>query len=250
MQKISYRTYSFDDFTLELARCCLQRRGAEVKLRPKPFEVLKYLVENRGRLVSKEELIQAIWPDSFVTDDSLVQCLVEVRRALGDDSQHYIKTVPRRGYIFDAAVVVNQPGEWENKGAGEWGSGRAGEGASEGLRRAEQDSSMAESSSLPLSYSPAPALSPSPPLPLPNSPARALSPSPPFPGSHSPAPSLSRSISNWSPWRLSQQIFIGAAATAIIAIALFIVAPWKAAPPERKSIAVLPFKNLSDDKAN
>src|SRR6266571_3896237 len=105
MQRLSHRTYSFDSFTLDLARGCLLRGEQEVKLRPKVFDALKYLVENNNRLVTKAELIQALWPDSFVTDDSLVQCLVEVRRALGDDAQQYIKTVPRRGYIFDVVVT-------------------------------------------------------------------------------------------------------------------------------------------------
>ena len=95
---------SFGDFTLDLWRVRLLRAGAEVKLRPKPFEVLRYLVENPGRVVTKEELLHAVWPDSFVTDDSLVQCLRDVRRALGDDQQLYIKTVPRRGYIFDVEI--------------------------------------------------------------------------------------------------------------------------------------------------
>src|SRR5215470_5173450 len=98
-------TRSFGDFTLDVRRACLLRSGKEVKLRPKPFEVLKYLVENPGRVVTKAELLQAVWPDSFVTDDSLVQCLRDVRRALDDDSQRYIKTVPRRGYIFEAEIT-------------------------------------------------------------------------------------------------------------------------------------------------
>ncbi|PYT07821.1 MAG: hypothetical protein DMF60_06295 [Acidobacteria bacterium] len=100
----SGHTYSFSDFTLDLGRGCLLRSGQEVKLRPKVFEALRYLVENNNRLVTKAELIEAIWPDSFVTDDSLVQCLVELRRALRDDAQRLIKTVPRRGYIFVASV--------------------------------------------------------------------------------------------------------------------------------------------------
>ena len=58
--------------------------GEEIKLRPKVYETLKYLVENPGRLISKQELMQAVWPDAFVTDDSLVQCTVELRRALDD----------------------------------------------------------------------------------------------------------------------------------------------------------------------
>jgi len=101
----SHHTYSFNDFTVDLDRRCLLRCGHEVKLRPKVFDALRYLVENNNRLVTKAELIAAVWSDSFVTDDSLVQCLVELRRALGDGAQEYIKTVPRRGYIFDAVVT-------------------------------------------------------------------------------------------------------------------------------------------------
>ena len=104
MQKASHPSYSFEGFTLDLASGCLFREGKEVKLRPKSYEALTYLVENSGRLVSKDELMKALWPDSFVTDDSLVKCLRDVRLALEDDEQHYIKTVPRRGYLFTAQV--------------------------------------------------------------------------------------------------------------------------------------------------
>src|SRR5499427_2038286 len=108
IKNLTAETRSFGDFTLDLRRARLLRGDQVVKLRPKPFDVLKYLIENPGRVVTKEELLQAVWPDSFVTDDSLVQCLREVRRALGDDQQRYIKTVPRRGYIFDAELT--EPG--------------------------------------------------------------------------------------------------------------------------------------------
>lgn len=101
----NHRTYSFNDFRMDLDRGCLLRGEQEVKVRPKVFEALKYLVENNNRLVTKAELIGAVWADSFVTDDSLVQCMVELRRALGEDAQKYIKTVPRRGYIFDGVVT-------------------------------------------------------------------------------------------------------------------------------------------------
>ena len=104
MQILSHEIRSFDGFTLDLTRGCLLRGVQEIKLPPKPFEALKYLVENQGRLISKAELIEKIWPDTAVTDDSLVQCLIEVRRALGDDAQQMIKTVPRRGYIFEMPV--------------------------------------------------------------------------------------------------------------------------------------------------
>jgi TolB-like protein/DNA-binding winged helix-turn-helix (wHTH) protein len=104
VRKIVCQGYVFDDFTLDLDRGCLWRAGQEIKLRHKSFEALKYLVEHHGRLVTKAEMIQALWPDVFVTDDSLVQCLIDVRRALGDDEQRYVKTILRRGYRFDAQV--------------------------------------------------------------------------------------------------------------------------------------------------
>src|SRR5450432_2826500 len=97
--------YEFGEFTLDVARGCLLKAGEEIKLRPKVYETLKYLVENPGRLIGKPELMQAVWPDAFVTDDSLVQCTLELRRALGDGSQRLLKTVPRRGYLFTAAVT-------------------------------------------------------------------------------------------------------------------------------------------------
>jgi TolB-like protein/DNA-binding winged helix-turn-helix (wHTH) protein/tetratricopeptide (TPR) repeat protein len=101
--------YKFDDFILDLDRRCLWRAGQEVKLRPKSLEVLKYLIERHGRLVSKAEMMEAVWPDTSVTDDSLVQCLMDVRRALQDDAQRYIKTIPRQGYLFDAVVTECRP---------------------------------------------------------------------------------------------------------------------------------------------
>jgi DNA-binding winged helix-turn-helix (wHTH) protein len=62
-------------------------------------------VSSIGRLVSKDELFGAVWPDVTVTDDALVQSVGELRRALGDDGQRLIKTIPRRGYRFEAAVA-------------------------------------------------------------------------------------------------------------------------------------------------
>jgi DNA-binding winged helix-turn-helix (wHTH) protein/TolB-like protein len=107
MQKTVHQIYSFAEFTLDLTRGCLLRETEEIKLRPKSFEVLKYLAENGGRLVTKDELIEAVWTDTAVTDDSLVQCLKDIRRALDDNAQAFIKTVPRRGYIFEKEVSEN-----------------------------------------------------------------------------------------------------------------------------------------------
>jgi DNA-binding winged helix-turn-helix (wHTH) protein/TolB-like protein len=104
MQKPSHQIHFFDKFSLDLTRGCLQQGPSEIRLRPKSFEVLKYLVENSGRLISKDELISAIWVEASVTDDSLVQCLKDIRHALCDESQKIIKTVHSRGYIFDTEV--------------------------------------------------------------------------------------------------------------------------------------------------
>ena len=100
------RQYSFGDFTLDLDGGFLRRGADEVPLRAKPFEVLVYLVEHHGRLVAKSDVTDAVWPDTAVMDNSLAQCLVEIRRALGDDSQRMIRTVARRGYIFTAPVTT------------------------------------------------------------------------------------------------------------------------------------------------
>jgi pimeloyl-ACP methyl ester carboxylesterase/DNA-binding winged helix-turn-helix (wHTH) protein len=92
----------FSGYVLDLQRCALLREGTELQLRPKSFDVLHYLAEHAGRLVSKEELIKAMWPGISVTDDSLVQCIREIRAAIRDNEHRIIKTVRRRGYLFTA----------------------------------------------------------------------------------------------------------------------------------------------------
>ncbi|HZQ52598.1 MAG TPA: winged helix-turn-helix domain-containing protein [Bryobacteraceae bacterium] len=101
-----HRRYCFGEFTLDLDSGFLCRGPQEIALRPKPFEVLAYLVEHHGRLVTKDALIGAVWPDTAVMDNSLAQCIVEIRKALNDDSQQLIRTVPRRGYVFTAPVTA------------------------------------------------------------------------------------------------------------------------------------------------
>ena len=92
----------FDRFILDLDRGSLLGDGNEIALRPKTFAVLRYLSENCARLVSKDELFAAVWPNLAVTDDTLVQSIGELRRALGADGPRLIRTVPRRGYRFDS----------------------------------------------------------------------------------------------------------------------------------------------------
>src|ERR1700739_311495 len=104
MDQAAHRTLWFDRFALDLARGCLRTGEEEIALRPKAFEMLRYLAENAGRLISKDELYQAVWPDVIVSDDSIAQCIRELREKLRDDNHSLIKTVSRRGYLLDAAV--------------------------------------------------------------------------------------------------------------------------------------------------
>lgn len=94
----------FDRYVLDLDRGCLLVDGNEIVLRPKTFAVLRHLVENSGRLVSKDALFAAVWPNLAITDDVLVQSVGELRRALGEDGTRLIRTVPRRGYRFESEV--------------------------------------------------------------------------------------------------------------------------------------------------
>src|SRR5215831_7143847 len=90
----------FDRYILDFNRGCLLQGKQEIALRPKTFAILRHLVENSGRLVSKDELFAAVWPNLAITDDVLVQSIGELRRALGDNGPRLIRTVPRRGYRF------------------------------------------------------------------------------------------------------------------------------------------------------
>jgi len=100
--------HTFGEFTLDSARYEL-RRGEEVlRLQPKTWDVLCYLVDNPGRLVTKDELLAAVWPGVIVTENSLTRCIMEVRRVLDDaaGSPRCIETVPRRGYRWIAVAQV------------------------------------------------------------------------------------------------------------------------------------------------
>src|SRR5262249_10994743 len=101
----------FDPYVLDLGRGSLLLHGNEVVLRPKTFAVLRHLAENSGRLVTKDELFAAVWPNLAVTDDALVQSVGELRRALGEDGPRLIRTIPRRGYRFESTVSVIEPAD-------------------------------------------------------------------------------------------------------------------------------------------
>ncbi|MFC7738670.1 winged helix-turn-helix domain-containing tetratricopeptide repeat protein [Roseomonas sp. GCM10028921] len=105
MQDAQGSVLLFAGFRLDLARGCLHGPdGGALLLRPKSFDVLRHLLEHPGRLVSREELMEAVWPEVVVTDDSITHCITEVRRALGDEGQRILRTVPRRGYLLEVEV--------------------------------------------------------------------------------------------------------------------------------------------------
>ena len=103
----------FAEFTLDVANAQLSRDGHIVRLRPKTFDVLRCLVERRGSLVTKDELLEAVWPGIAVGDANLQLCLSEIRKALGEDPKtpRFIQTVHRRGYRFrvDAVQAPTRP---------------------------------------------------------------------------------------------------------------------------------------------
>lgn len=102
----------FGEFSLLPAEGRLLKGAEPVALAPKPFETLVYLVGRAGHVVTKQELLDAIWPGTFVTDDVLVQAVVDLRRALGDSAREprFVQTIAKRGYLFVAGVTVETPG--------------------------------------------------------------------------------------------------------------------------------------------
>ena len=104
--------YDFGSFRVDPAQRVLLRDGRPVALQPKAFEILLFLVRNPGRLITKEELLSAIWPELVVEESNLSQNIFLLRKALGDgESGHRcIVTLPRRGYQFAEAVHVRQNG--------------------------------------------------------------------------------------------------------------------------------------------
>jgi len=99
--------YRFEDVEVDPSRGCLTRGGIEQHLRQQSFHLLLYLIGQRHRLVGKEELIESFWQDAAVTDNALVQCIKEIRKALGDDPHEprFIRTIHKLGYRFIANVT-------------------------------------------------------------------------------------------------------------------------------------------------
>jgi DNA-binding winged helix-turn-helix (wHTH) protein len=101
----------FGTFTLDTLNECLWRAGVRIALPPKPFAVLRYLVEHPGRLVSHDELLDALWPETYVQPQVLRTYMLDLRRVLDDDARNprFIQSLPKRGYCFIANVIEGAP---------------------------------------------------------------------------------------------------------------------------------------------
>src|SRR5215469_920034 len=98
---------SFRLFRLDPANQCLWCGEQRVPLTPKAFDVLRYLVDHPGRLVTQDEILEALWADTYVNPELIKKYILGIRKALGDrhDKPEFIETLPRRGYQFVAAVT-------------------------------------------------------------------------------------------------------------------------------------------------
>ena len=105
MKSAAQPAYRFDRFAVDLRRGVLLADSVERPLRPKSFALLRHLVENPGRLIDRQEIMGAVWPGLFVTDDSIAQCVRDIRRALGDSEQRLLRTMTGRGYLLTAEVT-------------------------------------------------------------------------------------------------------------------------------------------------
>src|SRR5262245_33851366 len=160
MGKPGKELFEFGQFRLNPAERLLLRGDEPVPLEPKVFETLLVLVRQHGRLVEKNELMQAVWPDTFVEEINLARNISTLRKALGqagdDSTQLFIETVPQHGYRFvtgvrviptevtevsvresKRSVVVEE--EEESEGVGESERVRVGVGESESGRVGERE---------------------------------------------------------------------------------------------------------------
>jgi DNA-binding winged helix-turn-helix (wHTH) protein/tetratricopeptide (TPR) repeat protein len=98
-------TYRFGRFTLDGSRGLLFGPDGQIALRPKSFALLHLLARNSDRLVSHDEIASAVWPETTATDESIVQCVRDIRRTLGAGAEALVRTLPRRGYMLASSVA-------------------------------------------------------------------------------------------------------------------------------------------------
>jgi Tol biopolymer transport system component/DNA-binding winged helix-turn-helix (wHTH) protein len=122
-------SYRFDDVELDAEGFRVTKAGAPVRLEPKALELLLFLAANAGRLVTKAEIQEAVWKDTFVTENALTRLVAQIRKGLGDDARgsRYVETVPTRGYRFvarlDAPDAVAPAPEAPAAPPARWGAG-------------------------------------------------------------------------------------------------------------------------------
>ena len=117
MAEIDWRTgwppaamiYRYRDTSVDTLRAEIRRAGETVPLRRKSFDVLLYLLHRPRRVVTKTELLDAVWGDRIVTEGSLKTCVTEIRAAIGDHGRQLIRTVPRRGYMLEGPFTCEAP---------------------------------------------------------------------------------------------------------------------------------------------
>src|SRR5258705_9552662 len=104
------RNYEFGPFRVDAVRRVLIREGDDLRLPAKAFEILLVLIEERGRLVEKDELMRRVWPDAVVEENNLTVNMSALRKSLGESprDKRYLVTVPGRGYQFVADVPQQQ----------------------------------------------------------------------------------------------------------------------------------------------
>jgi DNA-binding winged helix-turn-helix (wHTH) protein len=99
--------YRFGSFTLDLEwGGLLAANGDEIPLRPKSFALLCMLVENAGRILTRDAIMTQLWSNLFVTENNITQCIHDIRRALGSEAPQILQTLPRRGYRFTSRITA------------------------------------------------------------------------------------------------------------------------------------------------
>jgi adenylate cyclase len=111
------RYFRFDEFTVDGSKGGIWNQTEFVPLRPKTLALLLYLVENPSRLLTKDEIAEAVWPGLTATDESIAKCVSELRAALGDARHRLLRTAPKRGYVFETTVVPSEEGALPNLAA-------------------------------------------------------------------------------------------------------------------------------------
>src|SRR6202011_4607141 len=111
--------YRFGPFALDSRRRTLTRADSPVSLTPKAFDVLLFMAQNPNRLVTKEELLQAVWGDTFVEEGNLTQYISHLRKALGDNPEdtRLIVTIARKGYQFTADITAAEAADTTKQAA-------------------------------------------------------------------------------------------------------------------------------------